>query len=69
MLDGYGISISLGGTRDRLTPDRKDDRFLAMVIGCRLHVQLRTFFLRAETYRLTEPDALDTVLDIIVSVV
>jgi len=69
MLDGWVISISLDETRDRLTADRKDVRFLAILMGCRLYIQLWNPFLRASTCRLIEPDALDTVLDIIFSVV
>jgi hypothetical protein len=69
MLDGWSISISLDETRDRLTPDRKDDRFLAMDMGCRLYNQLKFYHQRTSTCRIIEPDALDTVLDIILSVV
>jgi hypothetical protein len=69
MLDGCNVSTSLGETRDRLTPDRKDDRFRAMGMGCRLDSQLVFHSSRVVTYRLIEPDALDTVLDIILSVV
>jgi hypothetical protein len=67
MLDGYEVSISPNATRDRLTPDRNDDRFRAIVMGCRLPNQLNFHTSWRSTYRLTEPDALDTVLDIILS--
>jgi hypothetical protein len=67
MLDGWEVSISPNETRDRLTPDRNDDRFRAMEMGCRLPNQLNFHTSWNSTYRLTEPDALDTVLDIILS--
>lgn len=59
------VSLHIWMNHWQFTPDRKDDRFRAIVTGWPLGGLARLHALLSQTHRLMEPEALDTVLDII----